>query len=154
MGFLPLETPSSLTSIRFITSVLETLCGRKNVRKFRNDIAWIERRNGWVGFRWVHVSGAFGQPIEFVRLRNDLEFRMPKSFWPLDYPTLPKFELTVHSSEIDRLFVEELVRFVSLLADGVEVPRWDIFRDPAFPRHSWSEKALANLERHRPARTK
>lgn len=139
-----------LTSLRLITSELESLLGRKNVRKFRNDIGWIEHRKSWIALRWVHVSGVSGQPLQFVRLRNDVEFHLPRSFWPLGIAEIPSFELTVHASEINAGFVKDLAAFVSALADEGEVPQWDIFRDPAFPGYSWSEIALENLQRHCP----
>lgn len=133
MGTPQIDPSPSVTSLRLITSALESLWGAKNVRKFGNYIGWIEHRKSWIGFRWVRVSGVFGQPREFVRLRNDVEFHMPTSFWPFSPPKIPKFELTVHDSELNLSFVTDFAAFVSALADGVESPNWDIFRDPAFP---------------------
>ena len=117
-----------------ITRGLQQLHGFENVKCTKNHIGWIISQNPWLGFRWTYVSYVSGCPTDFIRLRNDVISTFPKSFWPFPLPEIPKFELTVHHSEITPNFVSEFSSFVSFLADGRdEIYTWDIFGNASFP---------------------
>ena len=125
-----------------ITRGLQELHGFEEVKCTKNHIGWVVTRDAWIGFRWAYVSYVSGCPIDFIRLRNDVVSTFPKTFWRFPIPEIPKFELTVHRSEITHSFVSEFNSFVSFLADGRdEIYTWDIFGDASYPDYGWSVKA-------------
>jgi hypothetical protein len=127
-----------------IMQVLSALHGPENVRQIKDEIAWIELENAQRRLRWVDLQYVSDCPDHFIRLRNDVVTKIPKTFWHFETPRIAKFELTVLFSEITEDFVRDFSKFVSFLADQKdEVFTWEIFGNATYPDYGWSVKAAA-----------
>jgi hypothetical protein len=135
--------PSQLTAARSkIAETLRQRYGAEQVKHKGGQIAWIVPEGASVGLRWAYVSYVSGYSEDFIRLRNDMDVNIPKSFWRSPLPEIPTFELTVLFAEITQDFVSDFDKFVSFLAHGRdEIYTWEIFGDASYPNYGWSLKA-------------
>jgi hypothetical protein len=132
--------PSIAETRKLVTRELQWIHGFEQVKQSKGEIGWIVERDGWFSLRWIYLQEYdFG----FPRFRNDIVHELPKSFWKLPYPKIPKFEITVHHSQIDKKFIHSMSDFVSyVFEDRPEIYTWDIFDNVScYPNYGWSKLA-------------
>ena len=117
------------------------------------QVCWRLERDGWHAPRRVFVTEYSHQ---IFRFRNDLAAPFIKKVWPFPVTNEsfgPTFEVTAQADEIDRAFLQTLIKFVEEMAEhGGPQTDWPIFSDSkAYPKYAWTAKAHEVVEVRRKA---